>query len=100
MNKFYRPYEGKQAGNAISGGWHNIGKRTDVRQSITYRTITVGIGILVAVVIALTLWISGPESPSPTGLTSRPKSMATPSIKKLISTTFHVLGSAEVSGKH
>jgi hypothetical protein len=41
--------------------WHNIGKPQAVKKSITYREITVAIGIIVAMVIALTLWIRVPK---------------------------------------
>jgi hypothetical protein len=37
-----------------------LANRTVVKKTITYREITVAIGILVAMVIALTLWISDP----------------------------------------
>lgn len=36
--------------------WHNISNYTVVKKSVTYREITIAIGVLVAMVIALTLW--------------------------------------------
>jgi len=41
--------------------WHNIRKEEFVKRSITYREITVAIGILVAMVIVLSLWIGVPD---------------------------------------
>ena len=38
-----------------------LANRTVVKKTITYREITVAIGILVAMVIALTLWIKNPQ---------------------------------------
>ena len=52
--------------------WHNIGQPRRVKKSITYKEITVAIGILVAMVIALTLWIRTPES-EVSGPASTPK---------------------------
>lgn len=36
--------------------WHNISNYRGVKTSVTYREITIAIGVLVAMVIALTLW--------------------------------------------
>ena len=46
-----------------------------MRKTVTYREITVAIGVLVAMVIALTLWVNTPadkitESDSPTHMSS------------------------------
>lgn len=49
----------------ITTRWHNIGKSTLVNTSSTFRIITVAIGILVAVLIAVTLWVRMPEPATP-----------------------------------
>lgn len=41
--------------------WHNISAASTVKRNITYREITIAIGIIVAMVIALTLWTMVPE---------------------------------------
>lgn len=41
--------------------WHNISNNPVVKKTVTYREITIAIGVIVAmVVIALTLWIRVP----------------------------------------
>lgn len=45
--------------------WHIIGKSTVVKTSPAFRIITVAIGILVAVLIAVTLWVKTPGSSTP-----------------------------------
>lgn len=64
-----------------------LAKQVSVKKTITYREITVAIGILVAVVIALTLWISEPRE-TMTGFESRPRfDLATPANTLLKSTS-------------
>ena len=53
----------KKAKQAIRQGfrsWHNVGKSSIVKKSISYRLITLVVGILVAMVVVLLLWISTP----------------------------------------
>lgn len=48
------------AKKAVLKIWHKFGQIMNVKRTITYREITVAIGILVAMVIGLTLWVSDP----------------------------------------
>ena len=57
-----------------------------VKKTITYREITVAIGILVAMVIALTLWITEPRE-TMTGFESRPHIDLTTPAKALLKKT-------------
>ena len=57
--------------------WHNIGPPRTVKKSITYKEITVAIGILVAMVIALTLWIRVPDSDVSVSASKRTVGLAT-----------------------
>jgi hypothetical protein len=50
--------------NGILSRWHNIGLSMDVKMSVTLRVVTVAVGILVAMVIALTMWLRSPETTS------------------------------------
>ena len=43
-----------------------LAKQAHMKRSITYKEITLMLGIAVAIVIALTLWISNPEQQSST----------------------------------
>ena len=56
MNKLDNKNLSKGPENVIFAVWHNISKQTGVKKSVTYREITIAIGVLVAMVIALTLW--------------------------------------------
>lgn len=63
----------KNAKKAITARWHNIGKSKTVKTSQTFRIITVAIGILVAMLIAVTLWVRTPKSATPdSSFVSRP----------------------------
>lgn len=44
-----------------------------MKKSITYREITVAIGILVAMVIAMTLWVTLPDNKEVSGSNSSPQ---------------------------
>ena len=57
-----------------------------MKKTITYREITVAIGILVAMVIALTLWIKEPRE-TMTGFETRPHIDLTAPAKALLKKT-------------
>jgi len=69
--------------------WHNIGKPRRVKKSITYKEITVAIGIIVAMVIAITLWIRVPEH-EVSGAASTPKVGLPAAAKNLFKTTVRI----------
>lgn len=89
-----------QLENGLFEGWHNIGKDTDVKKTITFKTITVAIGVLVAVMIALTLWIRTPEEASLTRFPSRPQATVLAPAKKMINTAVDILSSLHYSSKN
>jgi len=74
------------AKNGAFKEWHNIGKTRGVKKSKTYKAITVAIGILVAMVIAITLWVRVPRDVSVTDFRSKPHAHLPAPIRKLIST--------------
>ena len=59
-NKWIIAKAAKQALTRGFRSWHNIGKSGIVKKSISYRLITLVVGILVAMVVVLLLWISTP----------------------------------------
>lgn len=61
-----------------------------VKQPITHRAILVAIGILVAVVIAFTLWIRKPDGVV-IGLRTKPQTSLPITVRKMFSTTFQVV---------
>ncbi|MEX2233393.1 MAG: hypothetical protein WD824_14615 [Cyclobacteriaceae bacterium] len=69
--------------------WHNIGKPSRVKKSITYKEITVAIGILVAMVIALTLWLRVPDN-EVSGSASAPKVGLPAATQNLFKTTVKI----------
>lgn len=69
--------------------WHNISKQESVKKSITYREITVAIGILVALVIALTFWGTGAREDFSGSGSQRP--MNVPAVtKKILETAVNI----------
>lgn len=76
----------KRAEYAISLVGITLAKRMVVKRSITYREITVAIGILVAAVIVMTLWIKNPET-TVTGSDARPVTHAPMSAQNVLKTT-------------
>jgi hypothetical protein len=61
-----------------------------VKKLITYRGITVAIGILVALVIVLTLWVKKPGHPV-SGFNRTPQPEMPLSVKNVLETTFSLL---------
>ena len=61
MNDFRRKEGEKALRTAFLGNGITLATTKSVKRSITYREITIAIGILVAMVIALTLWTRVPE---------------------------------------
>ena len=57
----------------------------DVKMSVTFRVVTVAVGILVAMVIALTMWIGAPET------TSTGSSSISPTLPFTVKTYIRVL---------
>ncbi len=69
-----------------------------MKQPITHRAILVAIGILVAVVIAFTLWIRKPDG-IVTGVRVKPQASLPTMVKKLFSTTFQVVSATFAAGE-
>lgn len=65
----------------VFSGWHNIGKAKGVKKEISYRDITVIIGVVVAAIIAITLWIQNPDT-SASGETKARPAIALPTLHK------------------
>lgn len=80
---------------ALKTDYFNIGttlaNSKRVKQPITLRAISVAIGILVALVIAFTLWIRKPDSQGLTGLRLKPQTSLPITVKNLFKGAFEVL---------
>jgi len=57
-----------------------------VKKTVVHREITLAIGILIAMVIALTLWMKTPASEN-SGSDSRPRSVLPSAARNLLNTT-------------
>jgi hypothetical protein len=58
--------------------WHGISGRLGMRKLINQRELTLALGILVAIVIALTLWVAGPQTAFTGGESSTALPLASP----------------------
>jgi hypothetical protein len=68
-----------------------------VKKPIDYKAITVAVGILVALVIAATLWIRHPGESSLSRFPSSKPQAAMPSFKKIINTTLEAFTETEMA---
>jgi flagellar basal body-associated protein FliL len=83
--------------NAGKKGGITLANKNCVKKSITYREITVAIGILVALVIALTFWATGEREDFSGSNSTRP--MNIPAVTKKILETAVNISIAEFTGR-
>lgn len=72
----------------VSGGWHNIGRGTRrMKRRMTYKELIMVLGILVALLVAFTLWAKSPaETPASRAKLTFPKPALSSTTKSVIRT--------------
>jgi hypothetical protein len=75
----------------ISGGWHNIGHKTrHMKRGMNYKALTMVLGILVALLVAFTLWARTPDEGTSRARLTLPRPVL-PTTKSVIRTAIDII---------